>query len=102
MSAAAAAATKTTGVVDIKSLDQFSALLASRKAEDEKNQLSNLVVLYFWAVWHPPCTQMNAVVEAVAKEHPAVLIARIDVDAQPQVAEKYEFEAVPTFLLFKV
>jgi len=59
------------------------------------------VIVDFWAPWCGPCQMMNPLVEELAKEHPEVVIGKLNIDEQPQIAEKYHVMSVPTFLIFK-
>ncbi|XP_018581988.1 glutaredoxin 3 [Scleropages formosus] len=60
-----------------------------------------LTVVHFYAPWAPQCTQMNDVMEELAKEHPQVTFVKLEAEAVPEVSEKYEISSVPTFLFFK-
>ncbi|KAL4640179.1 glutaredoxin-3 [Arapaima gigas] len=60
-----------------------------------------LTVVHFYAPWAPQCTQMNDVMEELAKEQPQVTFLKLEAEAVPEVSEKYEISSVPTFLFFK-
>jgi len=62
---------------------------------------SQLVVLFFWASWHPPCAQMAQVATELAKEHSGVKFLQIDTDKFSDIAEKYPVQSVPTFVFLK-
>ncbi|XP_027696274.1 glutaredoxin-3 [Vombatus ursinus] len=64
-------------------------------------QARSLIVIHFWAPWAPQCTQMNGVMEELAKEYPQVAFVKLEAEAVPEVSEKYEISSVPTFLFFK-
>jgi len=61
----------------------------------------SLVVLDFWADWAEPSKHMNEVVDELAKQHKDVLFVKIEADNSPDISEKYEVEAVPTFILLQ-
>ena len=56
----------------------------------------------FGAEWCPPCKAMTPVVELVAKElGEKALVAKLDVDTNPQTTATYGVRSLPTFLFFK-
>ncbi len=61
------------------------------------------VLVDFFAVWCGPCQMMLPVVEQLAKDVDAkkAKVAKINVDEQPELAEKYGVMSIPTFILFK-
>ena len=60
------------------------------------------VVVYFWADWCPPCKWMAPIIKEVGAENAETfLIAKLDVDRNPQMTQKYRIEAIPTFIVFK-
>jgi thioredoxin 1 len=59
------------------------------------------VVVEFWAQWCPPCTTMAPMLDAVAGDLDGRLsVAKVDVDAHPELAARYDVVSVPTFLVF--
>ncbi|MBL8385729.1 MAG: thioredoxin family protein [Burkholderiales bacterium] len=59
-------------------------------------------VVDFWSVSCVPCRQMTRVLQELAREVPAsVLIAQVDTDAYPGLAERFGVRALPTLLFFK-
>ncbi|XP_072485187.1 glutaredoxin-3 isoform X3 [Notamacropus eugenii] len=84
---------KPRALLEVASRAQFEELLRLRAR--------SLIVIHFWAPWAPQCTQMNDVMEELAKEHPQVAFVKLEAEAVPEVSEKYEISSVPTFLFFK-
>ncbi len=59
------------------------------------------VLVDFWAAWCGPCKMMGPVVDQVAEEHPEVKVGKLNIDEQPQLAQKYGVMSIPTLVLFK-
>ncbi|KAF7326216.1 Glutaredoxin [Mycena kentingensis (nom. inval.)] len=63
--------------------------------------LTRLSLLYFWAPWAEPCTQMNAVVTELARGHPTLLVLSIEAEEQVDITESFAVDAVPAFLVLR-
>ncbi|MBR0412581.1 MAG: thioredoxin [Eubacterium sp.] len=55
----------------------------------------------FYAVWCGPCKMMSPVVDQIAEENPDIVVGKIDVDENEELAEKYEVMSIPTILVIK-
>lgn len=61
------------------------------------------VLVDFWATWCGPCQTMKPLVDELAEEmkDQKVKIGKLDVDGNPESAQKYDVMSVPTFIFFK-
>ena len=70
---------------------------------DEKVlKAKGLIMVDFWAEWCPPCRALSPLLEQIADEMgDKVDVAKVDVDANQQLAMKYGVQGIPTVKLFK-
>jgi len=60
------------------------------------------VVVDLWAEWCMPCRIMGPVMEELAKDYAGkALFARVDVDRNSAIANRYRIMSIPHFLIFK-
>lgn len=54
------------------------------------------VVIDLWAAWSEPSTQLSPIIEKVTREQGGrIVLAKVDVDANPQIAQAFRAESVP-------
>jgi thioredoxin 1 len=60
----------------------------------------HLWLVDFWAAWCPPCLALHPILEELAPEvNPEVAIGRVDTSANPDVAERFAVQTLPTLLI---
>ena len=61
-----------------------------------------VVLVDFWATWCGPCKTMAPDLEAVAAESgDDVLVAKVDVDKNPELVERFRIQSMPTIITFR-
>ena len=69
---------------------------------DETISKNKLVLVDFWAGWCGPCRALAPTIEELAKDLAGkVLVAKVDVDANPKTAEKFQVYSIPTVIMIK-
>ena len=70
--------------------------------EDLLSSSSIPVLVDFYATWCGPCQMMTPILEQVGADlRDRLQVVKIDTDKYPNLASKYQIEALPTLVLFK-
>lgn len=68
----------------------------------EQTVRSNDVVLVdFWAGWCGPCRMFAPVYEAASEEHLDVVFAKVDTEAEQELAARFGIMSIPTLMAFR-
>ena len=59
------------------------------------------VLIDFWANWCGPCRMLSPIVDQVAEQHSEVKVGKIDIDAQPELANQFGVMSIPTLIVFR-
>ena len=59
------------------------------------------VLLDFWASWCAPCRRVVPIVEEIADELRDIKVGKINVDEEPELANKFSIMSIPTLVVMK-
>ena len=76
--------------------------IGSEEAFDKLIAGDTPVLVDFWATWCGPCRMIAPIVEEIAAQYDGkVIVAKVDVDEQGELAQRYRIMNIPTLMLFK-
>ena len=59
------------------------------------------VLLDFWATWCGPCRMIAPIVEEIAAERDDIVVGKVNVDEEMELAIKFGIVSIPTLILLK-
>ncbi len=69
---------------------------------EETIKKNPLILVDFWAGWCGPCRALAPTIQELANDYAGkALVAKLDVDENPQTAEKFQVFSIPTVVLLK-
>ena len=69
--------------------------------ENEVLNSDKTVLLDFWASWCEPCRRVVPIVEEIADERRDIKVGKINVDEEPELANKFSIMSIPTLVVMK-
>lgn len=59
------------------------------------------VLVDFWAAWCGPCKMVGPVLEEFSNEHKDIVVGKVNVDEQEELASEFSIMSIPTLIVFK-
>ena len=78
--------------------------MAIKVNKDNINELKNgskPLLLDFYADWCGPCRMVSPIIEEIASERDDVIVGKVNVDLEPELAGAFKIYSIPTLIVLK-
>jgi len=80
----------------------MSLKITSKNFKEEVLKSDKTVLIDFWATWCGPCRMLSPVIDELANEKGDVVkVCKINVDEEPELAQKFNVMSIPTLVVMK-
>ncbi len=62
---------------------------------------NDIVLIDFWANWCGPCKMFGPTYEKISEKHPDIHFAKVDTEAEQQLAAMFGIQSIPTLAIFR-
>lgn len=69
--------------------------------ENEVVKSEKVVLLDFFATWCGPCRMVSPIIDEIAEENEHIVVGKVDVDAQTELATQFQVYSIPTLVVLK-
>ena len=76
-------------------------IFTTQNFDEEVLKSDKPVLVDFWATWCGPCQIQGPIIEELSGEVSDVVVGKLDVDAEEDIAGRYSIMSIPTVMLFK-
>ncbi len=79
----------------------MSVIKVTKANFNEIKESEKTVLLDFYADWCGPCRMVSPIVEEIADEREDIIVGKVNVDEESELAEKFSVFSIPTLVVMK-
>ena len=68
---------------------------------EEIKQGDKPILIDFYASWCGPCKMLSPIIDEIADERADIVVGKVNVDDEPELAEKFGVFSIPTLVILK-
>ena len=77
----------------------MSVIKVNKENFDEIKNREKKVLIDFYADWCGPCRMVSPIVDQIAEENPQYVVGKVNVDAEPELAQKFGVMSIPMLVV---
>lgn len=79
----------------------MAAIINKENFENLVLKSNKTVLLDFYADWCGPCRTLMPVIEQISQENPDILVGKINIDSEPELAQKFGVMTIPSLFVIR-